>query len=199
MAMRPSGLPNTGALASGSHIVHFYRHLRDWMETHAAYCAAGLQHNEYCLWLTTPPCTETLARYEFEKLSIDITPYLACGQLEFISCREWYFDHGVFSGPGTVARSQEMFQRARNQGFTGIRACGNLSWVTTDQEWTDFLRYEHIIHQTITGSDVIGLCSYPIRTELDRTLVELLHSHHAVLRPHNHRWEYLPTTGLATP
>jgi hypothetical protein len=68
--MRPSGLPNAGMLESGAHIVHFYRHMRELMETHATFCASGLLHNEYCLWITTLPFTEKLARCELEKLSI---------------------------------------------------------------------------------------------------------------------------------
>ena len=82
-SVRQSGLPNVGTLSSGTHIVHFYRHVRELMETHATFCQAGLQHNEYCLWIITPPYTEALAGFEFENLSLDVRPYRASGQLEF--------------------------------------------------------------------------------------------------------------------
>lgn len=82
--------------------------------------------------------------------------------------------------------------RAKALGFAGLRICGDLSWLKTDEDWRTFLTYEHAIHQAVIRSDVIGLCSYPLRTERNTELNELLQAHHAVLRPRDFGWEYMP-------
>lgn len=192
--MRSSGLPAVGILQSGTHVVHFYRHTRQLVETHAAFCEAGLSANELCLWIVTPPYLQALAEVELAALSVDVKRCLASGQLEFVSHSSWYFDGAVFSLQGTIERSNAVIQRAKAGGFSGIRICGDLRWLKTDQDWKAFLSYEHAIHQALMGTQVIGLCSYPIRTERDSEVTELMQCHHAVLRPRDQSWEYLPTT-----
>ena len=92
------------------------------METHAAFCQAGLENNEYCLWIMTPPCTEALAGFEFENLSMDVQPYRASGQMEFVSYRSWYFDAGAFSMQHTLKRSRLLKLCARAQRLYSISA-----------------------------------------------------------------------------
>lgn len=193
--MRSSGLPTVNLLPSGTHIVHFYRHTRQLVETHASFCQAGLKANEFCVWIMTPPLLKAVAELELAILSVDVRQCLANGQLEFVPYAGWYLDEGVFSQQRSVERSQTFMAEAKARGFTGIRVCGDLSWVKTDADWHAFLAYEHAIHQAISGTEILGLCSYPIRTERDSELTELLQSHHAVLRPREESWEYLPLAG----
>lgn len=191
--MRSSGLPTVGILQSGTHVVHFYRHTRQLLETHAAFCVAGLTSNELCLWIITPPYLQALAELELTALSVDVKTCLVKGQLEFVPHSVWYFDAEAFNLQGTVDRSNALIERAKAGGFAGIRICGDLRWLKTDRDWKAFLSYEHAIHQALIGTEVIALCSYPIRTERDCEVTELMQCHHAVLRPSDQSWEYLPT------
>jgi hypothetical protein len=94
-----------------------------------------------------------------------------------------------------VERSKQVLVQARARGFQGMRILGSLSWLTTEQDWSTFLSYEHAIHQAITDTEVVALCSYPIRTGRDTTGAALMRSHHAVLRPSDQSWEYRATAG----
>lgn len=190
--MRVSGLPSVGTLPSGTHIVQFYRRTRQLVETHAAFCRAGLEANELCVWIMTPPFLRSLAELELAILSIDARKYVAYDQLEFVPYTDWYFDGREFSLQRSVEWSKNFMATAKARGFAGIRICGDLSWLKTDNDWRAFLAYEHAIHHTVSGTEVLGLCSYPVRTERDSELNELLQSHHAVLRPRGESWEYLP-------
>lgn len=65
--MRHSGLPNTGAVPSGTHILHYYHHGRELIEVQAGFCRAGLLNGEYALWIITPPYTAAIAQHELGK------------------------------------------------------------------------------------------------------------------------------------
>jgi hypothetical protein len=69
-----------------------------------------------------------------------------------------------------------------------------LSWLTTAEQWSRFLAFEQAIHRAVTGSDIIGLCSYPIRPERVDTDRVLLTAHHAILRPTAQQWSCAPST-----
>lgn len=192
--MRLSGLPTVGPLQSGTHIVQFYRHARQLIETHAAFCEAGLKSEEFCLWLIAPPLVKSLAELELDRRGVNVDEHVKQGQLEFVPHTSWYFDGEAFSMQRTLERSKTLMLQVKARGFTGIRICGDLSWLKTDRDWNAFLTFEHAIHQAVIGSEVIGLCSYPIRTERHIEQTELMQSHHAVLRPLEQSWEYVPTT-----
>jgi MEDS: MEthanogen/methylotroph, DcmR Sensory domain len=192
MPMRQSGLPNAEAVPSGTHILHYYHHGRDLIEMQAGFCRAGLLGGEYALWIVTPPFTTAIAQEQLKKDVPNVEEYVARGQLEFVSYSAWYFHEGNFSSEDTVRRSELKLTEAKRRGFRGARICGALSWLTTPEQWRIFLAFEQAIHQAVTGSEIIGLCSYPIRTSQDETETILVAAHHAVLRPAAQSWSYKP-------
>lgn len=103
----------------------------------------------------TPPYMEALAAFEFENLSMDMAPYHASRQLEFVSYTSWYFNAGAFSISRTVERIRMVMSQARARGFAGVRICGNPSWLTIDRKWNTFLTYEH----AITEPSRVSRCS----------------------------------------
>jgi len=189
--MRESGLPGTGAVPSGTHILHYYNNGRELIEIQAGFCRAGLLSGEYCLWITTPPYTEAIARAELAYKLPDVDEYLERRQLEFVPYLSWYFEQGDFHSEMTVQRSSRKLAEAQARGFRGARICGALGWLSTPEQWSRFLAFEHAIHQAVTGSEIVGLCSYPIRPQRDDTERVLLTAHHAVLRPAAHQWSYV--------
>jgi hypothetical protein len=189
--MRESGLPGAGAVPSGTHMLHYYNHGRELIEMQAGFCHAGLIGGEYCLWITTPPYTEAIAQHELAKRLPNVADYLEQGQLEFVPYSSWYFDNGLFHSDMTVQRSGRKLAEAKARGFHGARICGALNWLSTPEQWSRFLAFEQAIHRAVTGSEIIGLCSYPIRPERDDTERVLLTAHHAVLRPTAQQWTYV--------
>jgi hypothetical protein len=189
--MRASGLPGTGSIPSGTHILHYYHHGRELMNAQAGFCRAGLLGGEYCLWIITPPYTAAMAEHEMSQILPSAAEYLDKGQLEFVPYVVWYFDDDHFSSETTVRRTGERLDAARKRGFQTTRICGALSWLETPEQWRAFLLYEQSIHQAVTGTPIIGLCSYPIRATHMETDGPLQASHHAVLRPTAHQWTYV--------
>jgi len=51
----PTGIPGIGALAWGTHVCQFYDGREDLADYLVPYFKTGLEHDEYCLWVTADP------------------------------------------------------------------------------------------------------------------------------------------------
>ncbi len=55
LGARDSGIRVIGEMAWGTHACMFYETKADLLDTAAAYFAAGLSQNEYCIWAVSDP------------------------------------------------------------------------------------------------------------------------------------------------
>jgi MEDS: MEthanogen/methylotroph, DcmR Sensory domain len=55
--MRKTGVDVVGDMPWGTHFCLFYETTADLLETLVAYCKAGLQSREFCLWVVAAPLT----------------------------------------------------------------------------------------------------------------------------------------------
>jgi MEDS: MEthanogen/methylotroph, DcmR Sensory domain len=53
--MRKSGVDVVGDMPWGTHFCLFYETPADLLETLISYCKAGLENQEFCLWVVAPP------------------------------------------------------------------------------------------------------------------------------------------------
>ena len=60
------------------------------------YFQAGLENNEFCLWVTSEPLIEEEARQAMEKAMPGFSRYVESGQIEIVPQDRWYLEDGVF-------------------------------------------------------------------------------------------------------
>jgi hypothetical protein len=60
--MRRTGVDVVGDMPWGTHFCLFYETQADLLETLVPYCKAGLESEEFCLWVVAAPLTEEDAR-----------------------------------------------------------------------------------------------------------------------------------------
>ena len=53
--IRQSGIAVLGSIAWGTHVCLFYETKEDLIEVLVPYFKAGLQNNEFCVWVTCDP------------------------------------------------------------------------------------------------------------------------------------------------
>jgi len=93
---RPSGIECIGNLPWGTHLCEFYSTHEELRGTLIPYFAAGLQQDEFCLWVTSDPSGAEGAKIGLRKTAPYMERYLDSGQMEIWDYRDWYL-HG---GPG---------------------------------------------------------------------------------------------------
>jgi MEDS: MEthanogen/methylotroph, DcmR Sensory domain len=94
--MRKTGVDVVGDVPWGTHFCLFYETRADLLETVVSYCKAGLENQEFCLWVVAEPLTEQDARQALERIIPDLDRYLADQSIEIVAAREWYLQGGTF-------------------------------------------------------------------------------------------------------
>jgi len=89
------------------------------------YVKAGLEDNEFCMWITGDPLTEQDAFKALETALPYAHQYLAHKQLEIVASRQWYIPSGKFDAQLVLDSWLSRAQYAEAQGFAGIRITGN--------------------------------------------------------------------------
>jgi signal transduction histidine kinase len=77
--MRKTGVDVVGDIPWGTHFCLFYETRADLLETLVTYCKAGLENQEFCLWVVAEPLTSEDARHALKRAVPDLDQYLAVG------------------------------------------------------------------------------------------------------------------------
>ena len=70
--MRQSGISAVGAVPWGTHFCHFYTSAQDLVDVLVPFMQAGLEADECCLWVTSPPLPPEAAAECVEKGGIAV-------------------------------------------------------------------------------------------------------------------------------
>jgi len=126
---RPSGIECMGNVPWGTHLCQFYESKQDLVDVLGPYFRAGLENNEFCMWITSEP----LAAEEAEAAAREVIPgfdrYLQRGQIEILSYSDWYLKGGVFDAQRVLDGWAEKLSAAQARGFAGLRLTGNTFWL----------------------------------------------------------------------
>jgi hypothetical protein len=93
---RKSGIDVVGDIPWGTHFCFFYETKEDLVDTLISYCRAGLENNEFCLWVVAEPLTIEEAVGALKSAVPNIDRYLAESRIEIVPACEWYFQGGIF-------------------------------------------------------------------------------------------------------
>src|SRR3546814_18484334 len=90
-------------VAWGAHICLFYETKEDLLDTLTSYCKAGLESEEYCLWLVAEPLTIEDATDALEHAVPDLDRPLADSSIEIAPASDWFLTGGAFDGKRVTA------------------------------------------------------------------------------------------------
>ena len=93
--MTDSGIDLIGEVPWGTHFCQFYETKEDLVDMLVPYFKAGLENNEFCMWITSEPLGVEEAK-ALEKKLPNINDYLEKGQLEILPYTKWYVHEGEF-------------------------------------------------------------------------------------------------------
>jgi hypothetical protein len=90
--LRESGIDILGKIPWGSHFCHFYDTKQDLLDFLVPFFKAGLENNEFCLWVISMPelITEEEAKKALRQSIPDVDQYFAEKKIEIINSHEWY-------------------------------------------------------------------------------------------------------------
>jgi hypothetical protein len=137
---------------------------------------AGLSHGSRCLFVGTAAELEELSR-RLEIAGICTVRAQARGAFLFLSQEEAYLHRGIFEPERVLARLSKLVEDALADGFTGLRATGELMHVPSAEEWRKMVWYEAQVNEHFARLPFAGLCRYPRSIVPSERVRDVLRTH----------------------
>jgi len=185
---RETGVDVLGEMPWGTHVCLFYRTKEDLIEILVSYFKAGLENNEFCMWVTSEPLSKREAEKVLRKAVPDFDEYLKRGQIEIVPHAEWYLKEGTFDLQRVLKAWIDKLNQALTKGYAGIRVTGNTAWLEKRVR-RDFIDYESKVNDTIGRYRMIAICSYCIDKCETSDIVDVANNHQFALIRREGKWE----------
>jgi DNA-binding CsgD family transcriptional regulator len=173
----------------------FYETKTDLLDAAVSYFGAGLESNEFCVWVISAPITTEDATSALRSNIPDFDRYLADGRIELIKGTEWYLEGGEVDPQRITVGWSEKLSAALAKGCDGMRISGNAFWMDTKQ-WKEFCEYEDEVDRSLAGQKMIALCTYSLRASGAADMLDVTRAHQCSLTRRNGDWEFLETPDL---
>ena len=193
--MRKSGIDVVGDMPWGTHVCLFYETKEDLLDTLVWYCKAGLESQEFCLWVVAEPVSEEEARHALERVAPDLDPYLADHSIDIVSAGDWYLQGGTFDLKRVMDGWHERLALSLARGYAGVRVTGDTAWLEK-KDWKDFCEYEETLNESIANQRLAVLCTYPLAACGAAEILDVARTHQFVIAKRRESWEIIETPGL---
>ena len=197
MALEPkkTAIENIIDLSWGTHVCFFYETKQDLLDTLAVYFKAGLEGNEFCLWVISESLTKEEAIDALRKVVPNLDRYLASGSIEIRSYDEWYREEGVLDLDKVRSGSDEKLNEALARGYAGLRLTGDASWIS-DRVWRSFQEYEKGLSGLVANQRMMIFCTYPLATTRAGEIFDVARAHQFAIAKRRGIWEIVETPEL---
>src|SRR3989475_1686129 len=194
--IRQTGIDVVGDMVGwGAHFCLFYETKADLLDTLISYCKAGLEREEYCLWIVAEPLTIAEARAALHDAVPDLDRHLADARFELAAARDWFLQGGTFDGQRLTAAWYEKLARVSARGYPGMRVTGDTTWLV-EKDWRHFCNYEDGLNEVIGNQRLAVLCTYPLAGCGAPQILDVVRTHQFVLARRYGSWDVVETAAL---
>jgi len=191
--LRKFGLSIVGEIPWGTHLCEFYQTKEDLIDILVPYFKAGLENNEFCMWVTAEPLNEEEAKKALEKSLPNLSEYLERGQIEIISYKDWYVKDGGFNSDRVLQGWVSKLENALGKGFAGLRLTGNPFWLEKS-DWKAFTDYEEAVNNVIGQYKMIAVCTYSLDKCNAHEILDVMKNHQFALVKRSGKWELIESS-----
>jgi PAS domain S-box-containing protein len=190
-----TGIDVIGNVRWGTHFCSFYESNQDLLETLVPYFKAGLECEEFCVWVVPEALSPEEAKQALAQTVPDLDRHLAEGNLEIHCHDKWYLHDGRWDPQRVFESWREKFNYTRANGYRGLRVSGDVGWACND-DWTAIREYEKQISRMLVDQRSIILCTYPLAKSLGNQVFDAAHIHEMAVARRNGSWEMVETPDL---
>jgi len=188
--LRKSGIDIIGDIPWGMHFCQFYRTPQDLLDILVPYFIAGLEANEFCMWVTSPPLGKAAAEKALAEAVPGFERYVRDGQIEIIPHDAWYLAGGGFDAKRVLDAWAAKLQKALARGFEGLRLTGNTFWLEKE-DWRAFTDYEAAVDEVIGRCRMLALCTYSLERCGANEVLDVVRNHRFALVRRESSWEVI--------
>jgi PAS domain S-box-containing protein len=190
---RKTGINIIGDAPWGIHFCQFYKTKKDLTDILVPYFKAGLENNEFCMWVTSEPLKVEDAKRSLRKAVKNLDEYIKTGQIEILDYSQWYTKTGKFDADKVLKGLVEKEKQAIEKGFDGLRLTGNISWLEK-RDWKSFVDYEVMVNNVIHNYKMLAICSYSLDKCKAPEILDVMGVHQFVIINRNGKWTIIEST-----
>jgi signal transduction histidine kinase/ActR/RegA family two-component response regulator len=187
--VRHTGIATIGDVPWGTHFCQFYQDKQDLIDILVPYFKAGLENNEFCMWVTSEALRSAEAKAALAANVENLETYIASGQLEILD-NEWYTSGGKFESDRVLKSWIDRLEAATRRGFAGLRLTGNTSWLEKP-EWHGFMEYEATVDAIFGHHRILGICTYSPSRCGALQIMDVISNHAFALVKRVGRWDVI--------
>lgn len=165
----------------GDHICVTYETAAQQIAVAVEYVAEGLGRNERCLYAACS--VEELDRFRqaLNNRGIDARKAERAGSLLMLTKHAAHLQGGRFDSERMLRMLNEAVEAALNDGYIGLRTCGDMSWLLDEAPGSDqVMEYEAVLNEFFASVRGTGMCLYD-RSRLPAALVTRAVQEHATV------------------
>jgi hypothetical protein len=148
----------------GQHICAIYDTEEEQLAVAAAYVVDGLVKHERCLYVADSHARLDEFRHRLAAAGIDVAAAESSAALLLLTKAQAHLFNGRFDSERMLRMLNEAVEAALNDGFGGLRTCGDMSWLLDDAPGTHHVvEYEALLNQFFRHVRGLGMCQYDRR------------------------------------
>jgi len=185
-----TGIEVIGQVPWGTHFCQFYQTKQDLLDTLVPYFKAGLENNEFCMWITAEPLSAQEAHQAMRRAVPDFADRLKKGQIEILPHTEWYLMDGKFDQQRVLDGWVTKLNAGLAAGFAGLRLTVNTFWLEKP-DWKSFTDYEAAVNDVIGRYQMLALCTYSLDKCGAAEVMDVIRNHEFALIFREGKWEII--------
>ncbi|MGB9938915.1 PAS domain S-box protein [Methanosarcina sp.] len=193
-----SGIDNIRNVPWGAHFCQFYQTKEDLMDIVIPLLKTGLKNNEACIWIISQPQEVEETKEALKATFPDIEIFLRKGQIEIISCDNWFIKDGTFDSQRALDGLTERIDRALASNYTGLRLIEDICRLEKES-WNGFVDYERKVDSAIHRHPVTVLCTYSLEIYNSAEILDIIANHQFALTKREGKWEQIESIGRKNP
>jgi len=164
-------------LRHGDHVCFVYDTLAELSAVLVPFLRTGLAAGERCLYVGPAAGAERIEG-DLQAAGVSVGRELERGALVMLGQRESWLKEGRFDPWTMMDLLRQTEQQALDDGFTGLRATWDMSWVLAGRDGAERLvEYEAHLNRFLTQSRAIVLCRYARSSSSAAMVQGALHTH----------------------
>jgi DNA-binding CsgD family transcriptional regulator len=175
----PDGRPlrTISELRPGDHACCFYETAEKQRAVLTPFLRQGLERGSKVVYVLDDSTAEAILAY-LRRDGLDVEPYLARGQMVFLTSAETYMQEGVFDPDRMIALLQAQTDQALAEGYPALRITAEMGWTLRGLPGSErLIEYEANLNGFFPGTKCIGLCQYDWRAFGPQLVMDVLSTH----------------------
>jgi DNA-binding CsgD family transcriptional regulator len=189
--LRDTGLEAVGEVPWGTHFSIFYETKKDLLDIVVPFFKAGLQANEFCLWIVAN--SELLTINEAKAVLYAAVPdfdrLLKNGNIEIVPYYKWFLTGRAVDVHKAIARFRQKVSEAANRGFSGTRLTGSPAWMRNNLRARSFREFEQKFDGQLTREQMIAACTFPLRLSGAEDILNVARTHQFAVTVRKGAWK----------